>query len=477
MFRFTLVFSLITSPIILSAGQTGTPPSVAASQPQTQQSNTAHLPHLRRLIGEGNWTELANQVKIGVEKHELSLHDLQMSALSFPGTPFFFAVLATKNILTHREKTGLSLADLFPIALFAETSMRKEVENGKLFWSEKQFGRELQYDKEHNRFFIHLGTHGVKPVGIGRMKVVTKTVLYDRSSPEVMARGVSKAACKREMFAMKALAGTPNVMEAQALMRHKDPKTGKMLATIVTKIIRPGSLQAILNKKSWRLTLKERVKIACDIMNGISKMQAKGFVHCDLGAKNYFVSIKGTKPGHRKIVAYVADFGRAIPISDAKDSPVQGNSRYAPPEAIFREKMRGKQYFKSDLYAVGCVFWQLYFGRLPPWAFSAREEGTSVSRKQRYRAKVFHINAIRAHYADRVKTDPKEKHAKPSLRKGFLSVILKMTDPTPKERGKAKELYINLYTLLTGHPPADSAEGSATATDGKKPNTGGGKKK
>lgn len=453
MLRFSLALAFMVAPIVLPATQK-TDEAPAFSLPRdSQQPKGNRLPLLRRLIETGKWTELGRQVAQGIGKHDISLRDLQMLSLSFPDTPFFHAVLATKNILSLKEKTGLSLRTIFPIALFAETTMNKEVRKGKKFWDDHRFGRELQYDKQHHNLFIHLGTRGVKPVGIGRMKVVTKTVLYDRLKPEVMARGVSEANCHREMYAMSKLKGIPNVLEAQALMRHKDPKSGKKLATIVTRIIRPGSLHNILEKKSWNLTLKERLKIACDIMHGIAGMQEKGFVHRDLGAKNYFVRIKGSKPGHRKIVAYVADFGRTMPFKQAKDVPVQGNSRYAPPEAIYREKMHGKQYCNSDLFAIGCVFWQLYFGKLPPWSESEYFKNESIAQKHRYRAKVFHINAIRKQMAD--KYVPKlKKHQKFTPKQGFLQIILKMTDPNPENRGTAKELYGALHTLVYGKPPS-----------------------
>ncbi len=460
MLRFSLAFALLAAPVILPATQDILSAPTRGFQQESHQTKAINETLLRRLIEECKWSALSHAVKSGIQKHNITLRDLQMLALSHPGTPFFNAVLATKNIMSLPVQTGLSLTVAFPIALFAETSMISEVEKGKHFWDSHRFGRELQYDRDHKHLFIHLGTHGVKPVGIGRMKVVTKTILYDRQNPEVMARGVSEAGCKREMYAMKKLVGLPHVLEAQALMRHKDPKSGKMLASIVTRIIRPGSLYNVLEKNSsWKLTLKERVKIACDIMKGISGMQEMNFAHCDLGVKNYFVKIRGTHPGHRKIVAYVADFGRTIPIKTAKDSPVQGNSRYMPPEAIYREKMHGKQYFNSDLFAVGCVFWQLYFGDLPPWSDSEYFKKESVPKKHRYRAKVYYINIFRHRIQEKYLSGIKKK---PTLKQGFLKIILQLTDPSPAKRGTAQKHHIALHRLLYGKSPVDSAREAAS---------------
>jgi hypothetical protein len=146
MLRLSLVLALITAPVILPAIEIGvTTPSVL-SQQDTQQTKSPRLPILHHLIEEGKWLELAHQVQKGARNHDISLQDLQMLTLSFNDSPFSLAVLATKNILSLHEKTGLSLSIAFPIALFAETSMRDEITAGKHFWSCRRFGRELQYE-------------------------------------------------------------------------------------------------------------------------------------------------------------------------------------------------------------------------------------------------------------------------------------------------------------------------------------------
>jgi serine/threonine protein kinase len=446
MLRFPLAFALVAATVALPAVEPGISLPSALSHSEITQTKSSRLPLLQRLIKEGKWSEVAQHVKKGAQNRDISLHDLQMLSLSFPQSEFFSAVAATKSILSIREETGLSLGTVFPIALFAQTSMQREINKGKRFWNSSRFGRELQYDAASKKIFIHLGTHGVKPVGFGRMKVVTKTILYDVNNPVVMARAVGQSRCKRERYAMEHLTNLPHVLQAQALMRHKDPKTGNRVSTIVTPIIRPGSFQTILDNKSMHLTLKEKVGIACDIMHGIAGMHRKGFAHCDLGARNYFVSIKGRKPEHRRINAYVADFGRTIPVHYAKDAPVQGNSRYMPPEAIFRAKMKGDMYLSSDLFAVGCVFWRMYFGELPAWSVSRSLNDESRDNKERYRAKVFFINAVRHSVEEKHKSARRKNH-KPPLKEGFLDIILKMTNPSPKERGTAEELLQSLCVL------------------------------
>ena len=148
---------------------------------------------------------------------------------------------------------------------------------------------------------------------------------------------------KDEMEAMRALKGLPCLLEAKALMTHKDPKSHKKISTIVTPIY-SGALQDIFDKKI-KLSFKQKLKIAHDIMQGIAVMQAKGYVHRDLGARNYFYLATLSKKKITDISAIVADMGRTIPASDAAKKPVQGNSSYIAPEAFFRSKMKGNHYY------------------------------------------------------------------------------------------------------------------------------------
>jgi serine/threonine protein kinase len=158
------------------------------------------------------------------------------------------------------------------------------------------------------------------------------------------------------------------------------------------------------------------------------------------------------------VTAFVADLGRTIPVKWATDVPVQGNSNYAAPETIYREKMKGAHYYKSDIFALGCVFWQLYFGKLPEWCSSDTWKNEAISKKDRYQAKVYLINAIRGHYKAKLEKRMKKDH-KLTPRQKFLGLILEMTDPVPEKRGETKVLYIKLHTIVYGKAPEVKAEG------------------
>ena len=418
-------------------------PSALFPVPQETPLNAQSINRLKRLIEEKKWDEVNRYVRAEFDDHEITFADLKAVATFFPGTPFGYAVKATQAIMDLKEKTGLSEEVTFPIALFAETELRTDIAKRRYYWPDHRFGRELQYDKETARFFIHLGTKHVEPIGEGRKKVVTNTILYDRSHPVVMARGVCDCNIRPEMKAMEHLRGLPGLLQAEALMVHKS-HSGKKYMTIVTKIYRPGCLKNVLEDRSFKLTLKERLKIAYDILTGIASMHTHGYVHRDLGARNYFVDIKGGKNGKRHVAAVVADLGRAIPVSHAVDVAVQGNSGYMAPEGFTRKKMKPKGYMASDLFAVGCVFWQLYYGHLPRWHKFFNQSG---SVHQRQAAFVRMLNRVRSHLIQRLL---KKQERGSTLSRGdrFLALILRMTDPNPRARGNATELLHFCGTLI-----------------------------
>lgn len=372
---------------------------------------------------------------------------MEQLSRQYPGTPLSNAIVGTKNILNLKEKTGLTFKTAFSIALFAETGLAKAITEGKTFWEGGEFGRELQYDPQTKRFFIHLGSKGVKPIGEGRKKFVTKTILYNRLNPEVMARGVTTWDISAEMQVMNLLKNCPGLLKAEALLSHSDPALHKPMMTIVTRLYRPGSLQSVLENRSLRLTFKERLKIACDIISGIAALHQKQLVHRDLGARNYLVEIKGKKPGQREICAVVADFGRTVPILEAYRVPVQGNCNYLSPEGFFVYRMSGSDYFRSDLFAVGCVFWHLYFGDMPAWGKTRCFKHKNMPLHKRFRHHLALINKTRAKPLKYLQH--KSKRQMPlTVHDRFLQLTLQMTNPKPKLRGNAeilKKEFLKLY--------------------------------
>ncbi len=110
---------------------------------------------------------------------------------------------------------------------------------------------------------------------------------------------------------------------------------------------------------------KEAVDITLQILAALSALHARDLVHRDIKPSNVFLTAHGVK---------LLDFGLARSISDETvqiESPnpsditqpgmVVGTPRYMAPEAITGKTFNGR----ADLYAVGCVLFEMLAGRPP----------------------------------------------------------------------------------------------------------------
>ena len=90
------------------------------------------------------------------------------------------------------------------------------------------------------------------------------------------------------------------------------------------------------------------------ILNGYIKMQSCGIIHRDLKPANIFLKNRSIK---------IADFGFAMKLSDSKkySSYNVGSPVYMPPEALNENKYS----FKSDIWALGVIFYEMLTGKTP----------------------------------------------------------------------------------------------------------------
>lgn len=385
-------------------------------------------------LNKENWQEATQLLVAGLDSKECEPKELLILQENFSDTPFARAIQATHAVLKLR-KTGLSHSILLPISLFIEISLKGKEQSLK-YIPESRFGREIQVDPETGSVFIHLGTNNVKPIGKGKLKVVTKTIYYDIKHPRVYARALTDTPIANEIDSMKALKGKTGVISLVSALQHRDPVTNKTMSAVVTPIYNKRSLYKVLRKKKFRLTFEEKWHIATQILGGLTSMHENGYSHRDLGARNYFVSIHKKSNRSRAIECVIADFGRALPIQGLQGLSVQGNSYYYSPEGVIPSRMQGEMYKASDLFAVGCVFWQLYFDDLPPW--SARIKHVAQNDMEReVESKKLSEKITKGHeliYALLNKNELAKKEAY------FLKIILRLTSPDPTQRGSASEL-------------------------------------
>ncbi len=347
-----------------------------------------------------------------------------------------------RNIQKKYSRTlKLKQRDVRKASHFIEEKAPKNMKKGTYYMAPKTTGLSfpIECDKESKNCFIVLDTKR-SFIGEGAFKKVHKAILYNRKKPKLVARATQRTAKTREITLTKKMRGKPGLYTTLGFGKNK--KTGKNYQTIYSKLYRPGSLHKALEKKT-RFSFYEKVKISSDILSGLTSLHESGIVHRDLGARNYFIDIPRGKPGRRSITCHIADLGRATFAKGAVNNAVQGNPKYISPEGIVKRKMKGQDYYQSDIFAVGCVLYWLYYEKQAPW--QDRSDLNDVSGSTKHRARKLRWNVDHA-----IKDRRKKLKAlkKPSSKQQFEHLILKMLHTTPKNRSSAKRLSLKLDKIL-----------------------------
>jgi TolB-like protein/tRNA A-37 threonylcarbamoyl transferase component Bud32/Flp pilus assembly protein TadD len=146
---------------------------------------------------------------------------------------------------------------------------------------------------------------------------------------------------------------------------------------IVTELLEGETLQDRL--KAGGLTVSKAVEVAVQIAQGLSAAHAKGIIHRDLKPGNVFLA----RDGHVKILDFgiaklltpksVEELARETTMVEATAAgTVLGTVGYMAPEQI-----RGHSVdFRTDIFALGCVVYEMLAGRLP---FSAATDADTVA--------------------------------------------------------------------------------------------------
>ncbi|MDB6080731.1 MAG: serine/threonine protein kinase [Chlamydiia bacterium] len=356
-----------------------------------------------------------------------------------------FAVDATSAIQTKLHSIGVTLGEFLQIALFIESRLPQYIADGKnyLSYNRTSLPYTLEYDPETKNVFIVLDEMKANFLGSGAIKTVYKAVLYDRSHPQVVARGEQGYVIRRELEITKLLKDAPGIFEIKGFGQH--PKIKKHGVVIYSKLYKPGALRNLFNKRIT-LTLHEKMSVALDILNGLESIHKLGIVHRDLNPGNFLIDISSGKPGGRKVVAAIADLERANYAKNVAHSKVQGAIGFTSPEGLFLQKMKGSDYFAADVYAVGLIFYHLFYEKRASWFNGSYVREVHIPLQTRYAQLVHRIN--RATKEKRQLLQKKRKSLKITVNEAFELLILKMVHPDPKKRGTASELCQEMASIF-----------------------------
>ncbi len=122
---------------------------------------------------------------------------------------------------------------------------------------------------------------------------------------------------------------------------------------IVMEYVEGITLKTYIEKKG-RLNFKEAISIAIQVGRGIEAAHNKGIVHRDIKPQNIIISTEGK--------VKVTDFGIArASTSNTIHADVMGSVHYASPE----QARNGFVDYKSDIYSLGIVMYEMVTGRVP----------------------------------------------------------------------------------------------------------------
>ncbi|XP_066254522.1 serine/threonine-protein kinase mos-like isoform X1 [Euwallacea similis] len=190
-----------------------------------------------------------------------------------------------------------------------------------------------------------------------------------RDELDILGKGsfgtVFKGLCKEAVVAVKIVEAESSAGEKNALhLEHENViKTLEIIENsparkynIIIMEFLPNSknLQQLFTESKQDIDNTLLHQFATDITTGLQYLHAKGILHLDLKPKNILVV--------DDFRCKICDFGSSVNIRDnLKSFQNMGTLLYTAPE-IFNGK---SPTFKSDIYSLGLVFWQLKYQKLP----------------------------------------------------------------------------------------------------------------
>jgi serine/threonine protein kinase len=127
---------------------------------------------------------------------------------------------------------------------------------------------------------------------------------------------------------------------------------------LVMELIEGVSLADLIKSRpERRLSISEAIPIIQDLLNALNYAHMHGIIHRDVKPSNVLLDKKGR--------GYLIDFGIALAIGEdrrTRTGQTIGTPHYMSPEQIARPHEIDH---RTDVYSVGCVFYEMLTGRPP----------------------------------------------------------------------------------------------------------------
>jgi eukaryotic-like serine/threonine-protein kinase len=193
-----------------------------------------------------------------------------------------------------------------------------------------------------------LGTGGMAEVFVATDLVLGRLVAVKRMPASAIADETARARFAREARAL-ARVNHPNVVTVFDAIEDE----GRPF--LVMELVDGITLRDALDGNTG-LPPSRAIAIAAEIAAGLAAVHAQGIVHRDLKPSNVFITTSGT--------VKIGDFGIARIASDpalTRTGEMFGSAPYVAPEQVRGDAVDDR----ADLYALGCVMFEMLSGRPP----------------------------------------------------------------------------------------------------------------
>ena len=251
-------------------------------------------------------------------------------------------------------------------------------------------------------------------------------------APELAQDEAFRERFKREAL-LAALIEHPNVVPVYEAGEDRG------LLFLAMRFIVGTDLRTLISEHG-RLAPRRAARLLGDVAAALDAAHEHGLVHRDVKPANVLVA---DEAGHER--AYLADFGLTKRTdSDSamtQTGAVLGTASYIAPEQLHSESVD----FHADIYALGCICFELLTGRLP---FVRDSE----------------LATMFAHASSPV---PRARELRPELPEAIDEVIARAMAKRPQDRyASAGELAAAVASALEGMAETDSGGGEAQLPGG-----------
>jgi len=203
--------------------------------------------------------------------------------------------------------------------------------------------------QDRYRLVEQLGRGSMGLVYQARDELLERDVAIKFIAPERLPGAEASARFLREARAIARLAH-PNIMALHDAGHADD------WHYLVLELIAGKNLHALMQERGGALALREAAPVIRGALKALAHAHAAGLIHRDLKPENIMLTPEG--------VVKVTDFGLALGHGDVRltqEGLIVGTVLYLAPEVVMSQPATAR----SDLYAIGAVFYELLTGQPP----------------------------------------------------------------------------------------------------------------